>query len=586
MGHKDLHDVHSIADIYSWLRVGLRPLIFRSSKSFSELSSGEAFAWPTYPVPTSEKPFYLQYNRIVGGVQLQQKRTEPRTCSVSIEFAKAYDLACDMHLETSSHYNLNLQPEVLDITSAHPDFDDTLWFLLSQKPDEVDQRLIQLELSDWISNATVQVAINFMTYNGHHGTLTLTECHFFFSRSGQMWKKIVNSSFFLEPYKKPGVFVFDALFVGIIAYFFFREVLEIIDIGRRNNWKCIWFRKYINVWNAIDWIVILFGVALMVLYGIFVAKTSNLKIDLQDLAGYDDGVMNFAESMLYEARIEKVTAKFRDTVYLSILHLRIGVAYLLALVLRMFKAFDAQPRLALVTRTLSHAAVDIAHFGLVLLAILLTYVVMSTTLFGTEISEFSTFMRTVHSCFRALLGDVDADAMNEAGRPFASIWYWSFSCLIVLVMMNMLMSIIMDAYSEVKAGAESTQTLLDEICNHYQRWLQWRRGEGLTLAFVAKELQKKFGVIDMHKDWENMNWEVNDCLMPKDLLNSVDGIGRAQAVQLMEQTVKSWRLSHQKPIALYDAMVAFHGLKKQMQQLLEHMNHSNAKLNPTLVVRG
>merc|ERR1712007_81759 len=120
--------------------------------------------------------------------------------------------------------------------------------------------------------------------------------------------------------------------------------------------------------------------------------------------------------------------------------------------LRLFKAFVAQPRLALVTQTLSNAAVHVSHFLIVYCTVFFTYATSAMCLFGWEDEEYSSIGRSVNMCIRALSGDFDWDEMRQVGREEAGIWFWSFNFIVLHVMLNMLLSIILDIYMEVKGG--------------------------------------------------------------------------------------------------------------------------------------
>merc|ERR1719326_2164842 len=62
--------------------------------------------------------------------------------------------------------------------------------------------------------------------------------------------------------------------------------------------------------------------------------------------------------------------------------------FLYLIALRMFRAFDAQPRLSLVTKTMSTAASDVAHFFIVFLAVYFCFAMTGAALFGHEMQEF------------------------------------------------------------------------------------------------------------------------------------------------------------------------------------------------------
>jgi len=78
--------------------------------------------------------------------------------------------------------------------------------------------------------------------------------------------------------------------------------------------------------------------------------------------------------------------------------------YPFVLVTRFFKAFSAQPRLALVTATFTTVAADMAHFGFVFVCIFGLFVASAVILFGQDLKGFSTFDRAADSTFHVLLG--------------------------------------------------------------------------------------------------------------------------------------------------------------------------------------
>merc|ERR1719387_1099448 len=77
--------------------------------------------------------------------------------------------------------------------------------------------------------------------------------------------------------------------------------------------------------------------------------------------------------------------------------------YPVLVMLRLFKSFNAQPRLGIVTRTLSRSANDMAHFLLVFMTIFISFTVSGTVLFGQDLGDFATFPRAFHTCFRAMM---------------------------------------------------------------------------------------------------------------------------------------------------------------------------------------
>jgi len=149
--------------------------------------------------------------------------------------------------------------------------------------------------------------------------------------------------------------------------------------------------------------------------------------------------------------------------------------------LRLFKSFKAQPRLALVTATMTKAKQDMLHFFIVFLSVYVCMMVNSILFFGQDVMEFGSVPRAIHSCFRAMFGDWDWGAMKEIGFFKAQIWFWLFMMVMVLILLNMLLAIVMDAYTEVKGKATNAATLLKQIKEMHRRRVQYRKGERVKL---------------------------------------------------------------------------------------------------------
>merc|ERR1719421_2206265 len=108
MAFKDIYDAHSFADVYTWLRLGLMPLLFKSSRSWSELPSG-ADEWPSENVPHNQVGVYLNYNRVVGGLLLKQLRADPGACKHT-ELSDSFRVSCTPYPEDLT-LDYRFQPE-------------------------------------------------------------------------------------------------------------------------------------------------------------------------------------------------------------------------------------------------------------------------------------------------------------------------------------------------------------------------------------------------------------------------------------------------------------------------------------------
>jgi len=142
-----------------------------------------------------------------------------------------------------------------------------------------------------------------------------------------------------------------------------------------------------------------------------------------------------------------------------------------------------------VTDTLISASTDLAHFSLVFLSIFLTYALAGSVLFGRDMDNFSTFARAVASSFRIMMGDFDWEELSGVGRTEAGLWFCTFIVIIVLLMLNMLLAIVMDAYDKVSRKAGDAETLWAEAGQMISRTRGTWKGKLVRMSKIVSSLE-------------------------------------------------------------------------------------------------
>ena len=104
----------------------------------------------------------------------------------------------------------------------------------------------------------------------------------------------------------------------------------------------------------------------------------------------------------------------------------------------------------------------------------------------TFLQQFSTFGTAVNTCFAILLGDIsvndDLNQLQGLQGVAATLFFWSFELLVFMVLLNFLLAIIVDAFSEVKENTHETtgKPHLPHPCmphtNQDYFWLCCKRG--------------------------------------------------------------------------------------------------------------
>jgi len=515
MGHKNLMDVNSLADFWSWLDLGIVPIFWPEGWDISETRANvyakcvapnetlDTWGFPSasianlnltadYPGSCPENdspekpeeffggtPTYLFYNTIIGGMRMRQEYTDPAECP-----GHDADLTRAVHNgECVPYLGYWLMPEVANALQTdesktnHPKAQDVyLLSGLSQKL--IRSQLRALENSLWLNPRTAKVELQYTTYNPHLDLFTSTFVLMFVNRGGHIHKIIEPVSVWVHPYFSYWNYILDFAFCALVMKVFIDESREIFKHMKQLG-VVRGVVVYMNWVNFVDWVNIVFS---FVIVGYWIQHLTMLN----ELQGFlktarHDQIGSWATPQEYKDffklshDIVQSQRSFRNMLSL----------YPFVIVLRFFKAFNAQPRLAMVTKTLQTASTEIIHFGVVFGIVFLIYTISGMILFGQEMLEFANLGRAWITVFRCLLGDFDWEAMTSVGRPQAGVWFVTFMVLVNLIMLNMLLAIVMDVYTEVKGSVGSdAPTLLAQLYEIFFRLKEVRAKRQIHLQDV------------------------------------------------------------------------------------------------------
>jgi len=550
MGHKSLYDVNSYADFHSWLRLGLIPLVLGHNKSVPE----DVLDYVPEPKGLKSRAFYLNFNKIVGGVLLRQARASEQPLP---DPALRAFYGQSVWSDDSFPVDMHQRPLINDVLIARPSYSADLnrWLLLADSETQMDTTLTDLESSNWLSAMTMEANANFIVYNAHFSTLTYTDIHFFQSRSGHMWRSVTHETLHMLPfgfgYKRVLRITVDAIFVLQLTWILtveLREMCAAFSINRNLGKSPLsFFREYTDVWNIVDWSTVALGGAIVAMYGLVVSQTSDLRDALISLNA--NGKLNDRASLLF------FFEDFKDTSSSYHWMRYLCFFYPLVIMMRLFKAFSAQPRLALVTRTLSAASVDLCHFLIVFCAIFFAYALAGNVLFGREVDEFSHLERSILTCFSILMGDFNIAAMDQTGRWLMTLWFTTFMGLVLLTVLNMLLAIIMDCYTRVKGQISSSETLCEQAFELFRRWRQNMRRERVSLYHISHCYAVQFGA--PIADILRMENSCEAIISTDEFCRQVSGLKPVQAHRLLLMSLQCYvvNLETMNPLSLSKAMI-------------------------------
>jgi hypothetical protein len=161
-------------------------------------------------------------------------------------------------------------------------------------------------------------------------------------------------------------------------------------------------------------------------------------------------------------------------------------SFTFVMMFRFFKAFRANPRLSIATNTMAQATVDIVHFGVVFLVIFMSFGLIGHISFGHLHSGYRNTYWFMVTCWNTLMGDFDVGAMISIDTLMGPIWFLFFMVLVLLILLNMLLAIVMDTYSDVKGQQGSdVLTIWDQVFTTYTQ-LNEQRGFVPTWPIICE----------------------------------------------------------------------------------------------------
>mmetsp|Transcript_94736 Transcript_94736/g.203489 ORF Transcript_94736/g.203489 Transcript_94736/m.203489 type:complete len:1171 (-) Transcript_94736:72-3584(-) len=443
-----LHDhpdaiVHDVPTLWQWMQTSMASAAFKNDLN----------VWP-YPGRIGS------FNQMVGGIVLSKYEASPTPCQAGDEFRAIYDTQTN---GMCHHINPSEEPE-------------TEYLLYHEKVEDLIEHMVRLQNENWIDQNTTMLDMGILFYNGHLKAFTAHHLEFHFVDSGYVKILFSQETFLAEPYHDPLMIIPDLIFCFIIFRMFYSELKELVP-------ACLngldGFMDYLEFWNVVDWVSIIFGIVVMVFWGMTcqavntglpetIGKLPTRELDNQirinnnTFLSYNDTEAVSPHSFIHDA-LDEVHLQMDKCASLHELVRQLVFFYMFVLMMKFFKAFRANPRLNIVIKTIEVATVDLAHFAIVFLVIFCVFSSAGYIMFGNKIFVFSDQRRSMIECWVILMGDFDLDEMHLVNQHIADIWFTTFTILVLNILLNMLLAIIMDTYTEVKAAKANPITIWAQI---------------------------------------------------------------------------------------------------------------------------
>ena len=122
--------------------------------------------------------------------------------------------------------------------------------------------------------------------------------------------------------------------------------------------------------------------------------------------------------------------------------------------LKFLKLLRFNKRIGMLAATLKYASSDLKSFSFTFIVFMLAYSQFGFLLFSSSIASYKNFMTAMQSVFLLLLGQFEME-MFSANPLLGFLYFISFIFLIVVGLMAIFMTILADAFNQVKADLEN-----------------------------------------------------------------------------------------------------------------------------------
>ncbi|XP_034993769.2 polycystin-2-like protein 1 [Zootoca vivipara] len=319
----------------------------------------------------------------------------------------------------------------------------------------------------WLNRGTRVVFIDFSVYNANINLFCVLRLVIEFPATGGAIPSWQIRTVKLLRYVSTWDFFIVACEIVFCVFIFYYVVEEILELRIHR------LKYFTSIWNILDIVVILLSI---VAIGFHIFRT----IEVNRLMG----------QLL---RNPSIYADFEFLAFWQTQYNNMNAVNLFFAWIKIFKYISFNKTMTQLSSTLARCAKDILGFAIMFFIVFFAYAQLGYLLFGTQVENFSTFVKCIFTQFRIILGDFDYNAIDNANRVLGPIYFVTYVFFVFFVLLNMFLAIINDTYSEVKeelSNQKNELQLTDILKQGYNRTLMKLKLKKDRISDVQKALQK------------------------------------------------------------------------------------------------
>ncbi|KAL3660071.1 hypothetical protein V7S43_014993 [Phytophthora oleae] len=410
-------NIAQLSDVYDWLNNSFVPAVFvTQDQNGNEL-------------PSEDYARIGLFNKGLGGVLFQVYSKSIVDCTAEGSLLKLYPYCRqNEYYEYDSYmydeYNITLLPFNLTATEA-------------------SNKIAEWKEDNLIDNSTHRVIISVLTYNGELEGYVYTELTLHFQLGGFIKPELSARPTISIPYGKRSSYAADILvwiWWGMAVMWAFAGLYKFWK-GEQRSSRQEWIVKLFYLFSVEAVVCVFYSIWANI---VSLLNDEFLQVSLWKIAdpkAIDIEEFDILIVIVYLMDIAGYTAA-----------LRVGGAIVIALIgLQILNRFRFHPQLNILTRTVGNALKQFAAFFVVFIVIFATFTIIGCMIFGDRAKEFSSLDNSMASCLNMLFGEFNFDSIRDL--QFSVAFFWIYMIVVSIVLMNMMLGIVLDAYQEVSKAS-------------------------------------------------------------------------------------------------------------------------------------
>ncbi|XP_053166178.1 polycystic kidney disease 2-like 1 protein [Hemicordylus capensis] len=425
---------------------------------------------------------YIYYENLLLGVpRLRQLKVQNNSCVVHDDFKDDISGCYDVYTEdkedrspfgllngTAWQYHTEKELDGSSHWGRLTSYSGGGYYIdLKMTREESADALQVLKENLWLDRGTRAIFIDFSVYNANINLFCVLRLVVEFPATGGAIPSWQIRTVKLLRYVSTWDFFIVACEIVFCVFIFYYVVEEILELRIHR------LQYFTSIWNILDIVVILLSI---VAIGFHIFRT----IEVNRLMG----------QLL---RNPGIYADFEFLAFWQTQYNNMNAVNLFFAWIKIFKYISFNKTMTQLSSTLARCAKDILGFAIMFFIVFFAYAQLGYLLFGTQVENFSTFVKCIFTQFRIILGDFDYNAIDNANRILGPIYFVTYVFFVFFVLLNMFLAIINDTYSEVKeelSNQKNELQLTDILKQGYNRTLMRLKLKKDRISDVQKALQQ------------------------------------------------------------------------------------------------